>query len=469
MRHERLGLVGGIAADRPLIVAIVLAFGLTSIAIAGATSVDAAYGAALGMPDLLISLLIFAAAPLLLGAIPARSRMIRILIVVTVALLFLGLFFMTSVVDPFAGRVTLEAGAIIIALSAAFIFFGANFGAIARFAFIATVAAAFGVAGGLGLFALETPESTSAVGAFPTLAFALAAGVGIGVLADFSSLFAKGADAQRAAGVAAQYASAPAVYAAILTAAVAFGNEPALSLSLSWVAPAAVILAVAASLFTTSGALASRQASEMLAIEENRRQQSFRQLWRPVRRTLAPSFATAMLAVLGISTIAAAFNLTTPISLPNIAVVAAASIAAVMMFLSLQTGVFVFITLFSGIVLATWLWNVIGGPTLTNGDVGIALAMTAALYAQLGVAWRDARSPRLNARETTEAAMSDGLPTFVVSVVIAIAAFWAAQAAGVWSAGGSAALLVALLAVYGIIVGPAAMTALTHVLRRQGR
>jgi hypothetical protein len=109
----------------------------------------------------------------------------------------------------------------------------------------------------------------------------------------------------------------------------------------------------------------------------------------------------------------------------------------------------------------------VGEPRLTDTDIGVVLAMTAALYAQLGVAWRDARSPRLNARETTEAAMSDGAPAFLVTTAIGLTAFWAAKVAGVWPAGGSAAILLALLALYGLVVAPAAMTALGHSIRRE--
>lgn len=469
MRHDRLGPVGGLAAERPLIVTIVLAFGLTALAIGGATDSDAAYRTAIGMPDLLISLLVFATAPLLLGAIAPRSAGVRVLVVAAIALVFLGLFFLTAVVDPFARRLSLEAGAVIVALSAAFLFFGPAFGAVARLAFVATAAAALGLAGALGVMSLA-PSPLS--GAFPGLAFALGAGVGVSVLADFASLFARGADARRAAGVAARYGAAPAIYGVILVAALAAAgavqqNDAALVLRLAAIAAAVALLPVASALLMTGGALATRRSGEVMAIEENGRQQAFRRFWRPARRTLAPSSAIAALAVLGILTIAAAFNLPAPVPFANAVFVAAASISAILMFLSLQTGIFVFVLLFTGLVLSSWAWGIVGGPALSESDVGAALAMTAALYAQLAVAWRDARSPRLNARETTEAAMADGAPAFLVAAAIALTAFWAAKVGGVWPAGESAAILLALLALYGIVVAPAAMTALSHAIGRE--
>jgi hypothetical protein len=381
------------------------------------------------------------------------------------------LFFITPAFNLMARALSLEIGAAILVLGAVFLTLGPALGAVARFAYVAAFSAALGMAGALGLAALDDPSSPS-INALPALGFALGAGVGVGAVSDFAKLFARGADGKRAAGVAARYGAAPAIYAIFLASAIGglavlqTGNATE-TLRVAWIAGGAALLSAAASLFMTTGALATRRSGEILAIEENRREQSFRRFWRPARRAIAPSSATAFLAIVGVATVAASFNLQKPISPDHLAFVVAASLVAAVLFLSLRTGAFVLLILLPGLVITSWAWNAVGAYPLAEASVGAALALAAALYAQLAVAWRDARSPRLNARETAEAAMSDGTPPFLVSAIIGAAAFWAAKIAGVWPEGGPAALLLALLALLGIIAAPAVMTALSYSARRE--
>lgn len=464
------GPVGGLAADRPLIVTLVLAFGLAALAVAGAEEASGAYLAAAGIPGLIVADLGFVAAPLALAAIAPKSPLQRAALVLLAAALFAALAYAAprSAVIPPAPYLRL--GAPVVAFLAFFLWAEPAFGALTRFAFLATIAAALGMAGGLGLMAMQGIEAGPA-GAFATLAFALGAAVAAGTAADFAALFARGADSRRAAGVAARYSAAPALFAAALTAS-AGGlagyetGEPDGSLRLAWVAGAGALLAVSMGLFATAGALSLRRASEVIAIRENRRREAFRRFWRPARQAASPSAALAFVATIGVAAVAAAFNLRNGVPAYELAYLAAVSLAGGLLFLSAPAGLFLLVILTTGEIISAWAWEATGAAALSPADRAVILAFAAALYAQLAVAWRNASSPRLNARETTEAAMSDGISSYTASAAIGVAAFVAASIAGAWPGGANAALLLAFLALFGLIAAPAVMTALTHGARR---
>ncbi|HXI87179.1 MAG TPA: hypothetical protein VNH64_06950, partial [Parvularculaceae bacterium] len=236
---------------------------------------------------------------------------------------------------------------------------------------------------------------------------------------------------------------------------------------LAWTSGTGALFAGAAGLLATAGALSLKRASERVAIDENRRQQAFRRAWRPLRLVLAPSAALAIVAILCVLTVAASFNLKAALTPAELIFLIVVSFAGGILFLSARAGLLLFLALVSGAFLSAWARQASGAAKLPQIDFVAATALAAALYAQLALAWRNARSPRLNARETTEAAMSDGAPAFVFSAFLGVAAFFAADAAGVWPSGARAALTFAALALYGLLIAPAIMTALSHSVRRE--
>jgi hypothetical protein len=462
--------VGGLAADRPIIVTLVLSLGLATLAVAGAEEATGTYLAAAGVPGLIVAVLGFITAPLALAAIAPKSRLLRAALVFLVAALFAALEYAApgSAVIPPAPYLLI--GAPVVAFLAFFLWAGPAFGALTRFAFLATIAAALGMAGGLGLMAMQGIEAAPA-GAFATLAFALGAAVAVGTAADFAALFARGADGRRAAGIAARYGAAPALFATLLMASagglVGFeAGDPDGALTLAWVAGAGALLAVLMGLFATAGALSLRRASETIAVRENRRREAFRRFWRPARQAASASAAMAFVAMLGIAAVAAAFNLRNGIPVYELVYLAAVSFAGGLVFLSAPAGLFLLIILMTGEIISAWAWQATGAAALSPAEHAVIIALVAALYAQFAVAWRNASSPRLNARETTEAAMSEGISSYAVSAAVGLAAFIAASTAGVWPGGSTAALLLALLALFGLVAAPAVMTALTHGARR---
>jgi hypothetical protein len=106
--------------------------------------------------------------------------------------------------------------------------------------------------------------------------------------------------------------------------------------------------------------------------------------------------------------------------------------------------------------------------TQSDGVVhGGALAYAGFAFGQLAIAWREARSPRLNPRETTEAAMAGSAATYILCGVIAIATFHAAAISGMWPGGAAAAGEAGVLLAFGIVFAPPLMTALSGVVRRE--
>lgn len=469
MALDRYGLIGGLVADRPVIVSLILAFGLTALAVAGLADPDAAPRPSALIPELIIAILAYAAIPALLAATAPRRIGLSLLFVALVWTLFVIVPLFAPLADFAPVDYLLSAGATLSALTTLLIVSGPAVGATIRFAFISCASAALGMAGAMGMMEIDRVSGVGA-GILATIGFSLGAFVGIGAAADFSMLFARGADTKRAAGVAARYGMAPAIYAAVLAAS-AFGlgdlfpDKPFDVIALMTASGGAAFLASVAALVATAGALSLRPSIETLAVRENRRQQGFRKFWRPLRRLLPPSSAMAFAAILVVATIAAEFNLAIPAPLGQLAFFAVAASAASLVFLSLRTGVFVLILLFTGSLLLTWFWDAIRAPLLTPQDITATSALAAALFAQLAVAWRDSRNPRLNARETTEAALSDVVPLYFVSVVIGAAAMLAADAAGAWPNGDAASARFLMLAFYGLVTAPALMTTLSRTAR----
>ncbi|MEQ1930234.1 MAG: hypothetical protein ABL957_06825, partial [Parvularculaceae bacterium] len=210
-----------------------------------------------------------------------------------------------------------------------------------------------------------------------------------------------------------------------------------------------------------------RRTSEMLAADENRRRQSFRQYWRPIRRALSPAAANAVVAIAAIAVMAIALNLKAPISIALVVFIVVAGACAGLFLFSLRAGLFVFFSLLVSVVVVKWLWRAGATPDISPTDEAAALAFAAALFGQLALAWREARSPRLNARETAEAAMSGAFRLYAVSALVGVTVFFAMSVGGVWQRGGLAAAEAGMLATVGLVLGPALMTVLSNAVRRE--
>lgn len=469
MNRDALGPVGGLAADRPIISNLVLAFGLTALAASAAESTGAA-ALSRGLAALILAAIALGVAPLALSAFaPSRlsGRIALAVLVIALALTLVVLgpaawFALTPASTP-----AILGGA---GLAAAYIVVRPAIGAPAQLGVVSVFAAILGAAGCAALFMLRGAGPAPRIGAAIAVAIAIGAATGLFAIAEFAAAFARGEHRRSAAGRAAQDGATSALFAGAMSAAafvfVGIGENS------SWrgdalLAGAGAFLAAAVSLISTVSALALRRPSEAFAAEENRRRDGFRRFWRPIRKNLPPSSAYATIAIAGIAVIAAVFGAERAPPLGHLVFVLSAGALAGLLFFSLRAGVFVFFMLLTADYFAVVATQILGGPASGSVEHGGALAFAAFAFGQLAVAWREARSPRLNARETTEAAMSAGVGPFVLSSVVAMAAFHSASLSGLWTGGAVAASQAGVMLVFGLIFAPALMTALSGVVRRE--
>lgn len=467
MNRDGLGLVGGIAADRPIISTLVLAFGLTALAVIGAEQAFALRGAIvdfLGVGGAVVGL------PLAVAAMTPDRAWGRVGLSVAVAAL--GAALLMAAPPTWMDFALVSAGPISVGVALAVLVMIAlpAFGALSRLAYLPAAATLLGCAGAFGFFSLRGHADAALYGPWAGLALAMGLASGLGVLSEFATEFARGADRRSAAGRAAQEGVGSAAFAAIMAAS-AFGllqgRTAGEGLAAAELAGVAALLASASALSMSAAALSLRRASEAMAVEENRRRQAFRAWWRPVRRALSPAAANAAVAIAAIAVMAIALNMTAPVSLALVVFIVVAGAFSGIILFSLRAGLFVFFSLLVSVVVVKWLWIGAGLPNLSPTDEAAALALAALLFGQLGLAWREARSPRLNSRETTEAAMANAFRLYAASALVGMAAFFAMGPAGLWATGPLAAAEAGMLLTVGLLLGPALMTALSNAVRRE--
>jgi hypothetical protein len=323
-------------------------------------------------------------------------------------------------------------------------------------------AAILGAAGGVALIAIEANRTGAVPSAGASLAFAAgaAAAVAGGLSAAYARAFALGGDSVSAAAAAARDLSAPAAFA-ILVGSVALGAGALFSdaplIAAAYVAFGAIAIAVVFVLFLQSGALALKTPTEATAVEENRRRASLAPFLRALRAALPPSTALSMMAILIIVTVVSAFE-ATPASFAEIALVPAATLAALIAFVSLRTALMLGVMLVIAGRLCVWGAELAGVAPAESARI-VAFALAAFLFSFLLLGWRDNRNPRRKAREVTQMALADRYFQYVALAVFASASVAASDAAGLWSSGSEAALFAAAFSAAGFLIGPPLMTA----------
>lgn len=466
MERDRFGLIGGLVAERPLLTSLVLAFGLSALVAVGVAGSQTGDTSIAG--DLVIAALALVVAPLFIAGAAPRSIGLQMMIGLAAAAAAGSAY----VYGPVYLGVTIAAISAMSFTALTWILLASArlVGPMTKFAFIAAGAGALGAAGALGLMLRE--NVAIAAGAPAILAgLAVAAYGGAGAIADFAASFAGGVDRRRSAGLAARRAAAPSFYGAV-AAAIAFGGAaspagvPGAAM-FGALAGLAVVLCAVPAFAAPAAALSLRRASETLAVEENHRRQSFRRFWRPFRRLFPANASLAMIAIAAIAVLAASLNSSAGPPALELVYAGLCAAAAGLIFFSLRAGLFVFFMLIVSSTLAGWLWRAMGAPALSPLDQAAALTLAASLFGGFAATWRDARSPRLNPRETTEAGMMDALGEHFFGAVLAVAAFLAGRAAGAWPGGLAASGFLALTAAIGLLLAPPLMTALSGAVRRE--
>ena len=368
MDPARHGTIGALAANRPLLISVVFAFGLTALSVTGFMRAPSAAA----VSNFAINAFFALAAPAIIARF-APSAMINRLVYVFVigALLLVGSTYAPAISPQVLSVIAPSTGAVQVAcvLMIWFVLLRPVIGDVVGLGVAAPIAAVLGAFGASGFLALEAAQGEDVIGAIASLSLALSCLVGVGVAADFAQAFARGGDAHNAAGVAAYNATSAAVYATLITLGVfASGLMPGAE-TISWnfrsivYGAAGVALAVTTTLLVTAAALSLSRVSEQTAVSENHRRQHVRRLWRPLRQALPPSSALAFVAILLILTVVGLFTAYEPITTVKLTLLFASSIFAALTFVSLRTGIYLFINLLASMVAVQWFYEVAGFET----------------------------------------------------------------------------------------------------------
>lgn len=459
------GLIGGIAAGRPLLAASVLSFGATALGAVGYQQSHLSYSNA--SAAFLAALAVMVLAPASIAAVAPKNFWLRALyagFAAGVILALRRLMLQTGfAISPFDERIAL-------AFSAGCVFilaFGAPlWRAAAGLSLIGLCASILGATAGLSVVAIEmNADDLPTAGASLAFAAAVGAALSVQISAAFSRAFAEGGDNFTAAAEAARSAAAPALFSlgigVFAIAISAFGDGAALAaiIASARVAASSIAFSLAAPLFMLAGALSLKGKTELTAVLENRRRAGLRPFLSFVRAILPPSSALAFSAIFLIVAIVAAFEAETPASVGEIASVSAVAIIAAIVFVSLRTALMAAILAAAAGRLAAFGFDLAGIAAPTETARVVASALAAALSMQLFLAWRDRRNPRRKTREVVQMALTDSLFAYVAAAALSVAAIAASEAAGLWSEGVETALYAALLAVIGLVAAPPLMTA----------
>lgn len=469
MKSERSGVVGRILADRPVTTALAAAVGLVALAYLGVNGAAPGAASPQDLSRLVLAFLFLPVTPLALAAFAPKGRRGAIVSFAAACAAAGGLWFGVPLVLPALPNTDSRFFAVGLVLFGIFLALRPALGAAVRFCFIGAGAAVLGVAGAAGAMA-NSGAAAADIAALAALGLGLSATVSVGVIADFSAFFARGVDARRAAIAASEQAIAPVA----LATALAFVSVTLHSLlgesgglGLSWIAALAAGLAAVVGAAFSTGALSLSESDEMLAVDDNLRRQRLRRFWRPLRQALTASASYAVVAIAFIIALALAFDLKTPPRTALLLFAPLSGLVAGLCYFSLRGGLIVAALMTAAVAASSWLAE--RGVFAELSDLGSSVAYggLATGFALLALSWRDARSPRLNARETMEAALTEGVGRFAVSMATAAGALYAAGFSGAWPEGVDAAARVLVGALIGVVFAPALMTALAALGGRE--
>lgn len=467
------GLIGGMAAGRPMLSGAVIAFGAAALAaVAWRGAPPAAGDISIGFLAALAFLTILPAA---IAAAAPKNFWLRAIYAGILAGVLLALRRVlrqagidVPLADDSLALISAAALTCIVATGAPL------WRAAVGFSLIGLAAVMLGVAAGLSIAEIETVRGGAVETAGPAIALAgaLGAALAVQIAAAFSRNFAEGGDNYSAAASAARQAAAPALFSvgvgvsALALAAFDAGADLSSILASARVAAGATAFCLAAPLFLLSGALSLKAKTEMTAVVENRRRARLQPLLSAIRSALPPSSAIAASAIVLIAAVVASFETTTPASVGEIALVSAVAGLSALAFVSLRTALMTAILVAVAGRLAASAFELAGIAPPSEAARVIASALAACLSAQLFLAWRDRRNPRRKTREVVRMALADSLFAYVAASLLAIAALAASEVAGVWSEGAEAALYSSVLTAIGLIAGPPLMTAIGALFGR---
>ena len=467
-----LSIVGGIAANRPILAVSLLAAGLTALSVLGVRHAEP--GSAALIIEYIFNAVYIVALPMGLAALRPQRLVWRVLFFVLIAIVSAALVIADMQSYSLAGVVAAPpAGLTFAALGfTAFLFALSPMASnVARLAAAGPFAAVLGVAGAAGYLALEGIWGRQEGAAAAAIALVLGAGAGVAVSADYAKFFSAGATHRRAA-IAASHASIASAAFSLLAVAALFGvqtfkaNFGAVEWRVLWAGVAAPAAAMIAALFAVTGSIALASLGEQAAVDENRRRQWFAAAWRPVRSLLPPTSAAAATAIAGVVVVIAFFEagFSAPVTLAAFfGLIWAAAGAA---FVSIRASFLIAGLLAVSAVLAGYLYAALGLEIPALAERLDALTLCAVALGHMMVSWRDAGEVWRNARDITENALSDGLCRFVFLVGAGAAALFVSAVTFDWAGGIGALVYYVTVSFFSLLLAPAMMTAMSARFQR---
>ncbi|MCB2112963.1 MAG: hypothetical protein KDD85_05380 [Parvularculaceae bacterium] len=473
MNERAPGFIGGMAAGRPVLSSLIVAFAAAALAAVAFRRSDAAFAEAAFFTIAATALVVVA--PVALASAAPKNFWLRVIYAALCAGLFLG-----------ARRVALQSGLsfgpfdLALALSAAaaplfILTLGAPLWRSAlALSLIGLAAVVLGAAGGFSIVGIEAARGAPPDSAGGVMALAAAAGaaLAIQISAAFSRYFAEGGANADAAAAAARHAAAPAFFSLFVgVSAFAFiplgaGAEFEAIAGSARLAAGPVAFTLAATIFLLPAALAMKGESEKTAVAENRRRAMLRPFLKLARNLLPPSSAIAASAIFLIIAAVAAFEARTTPGAGEIALVSAVAVIAAIAFVSLRTALMTALMFAAAGRIAAWGADLFAAAPPSETARIIAAAFAAIVYAQLFLAWRERRNPRRKTREVVQLALADSYFSAIAALIVGAAAIAASEAAGLWGEGVEAALYAGALGAIGVAAGPALLTAVGALFGR---
>ena len=445
MSEAPAGIIGKFVANRPVLSISIFAIGLTALSVVGLRQADAG---AFVASSFMINALVAIALPVALAAMEPRSRLGKVAFLVLIILV--GGVLVAASVSDWRFLSAMPAPPLWLTLTATgftlyLVALAPMTGSITRLGVLAPLAAILGVGGATGYFAVESMLMTAEGAGAAALALAAGASIGAGVSADFSRYFARGFSRRRAAAAAGHAAVAPIMFT-VLAVAILFGvqtintNFGAIEWRIIWPGLTAVLAAAIGAMVAVAGALSIEDASELVAVDENRRRQWFALSWRPVRRLLPVTTSLAITAIAGVIAVIAIFEagFAAPISLISFFVLIA--IAAGLSFVSIRISVMVAGLLAFSALATGYGYAALGLALPSLLERLLALTLCAVALGHLTVSWRNASDQWRNARDIAENALSDGLRRFLFLVGAGVVSLFTAAQTFLWPGGTAAAV-----------------------------
>jgi len=467
LREPPAGIVGNIAANRPVLALSVMTTGLIALGVAGARQIGGEQASLIF--TYAATALFVVALPMALAALQPRGSFRKFSFFFGVAVVA-GVL-VAADLGHIAFPAPLEAPPKMLTLSALALFaflavlapLGFN---VARLSVAASFAAIIGAVGGAGYLAVEQLWGLEEGAVAIALALALGVGTGVNVGADFAKFFAGGAAQRRAAAAAGHSAVAIAVFSLLVVAAF-FGvqtfdaNFGAVEWRIVWAGITAGAAAMIAALVAVTGSLAIVPIGEQAAVDENYRRIWFAANWRPIRQALPPTSAAAATAIAGVFVVIALFEagFAAPISLSLFFVLV--WIAAAIAFVSVRTSVLIVALVAVSAVFAGYAYSILGLalPALSERLAGLAFCAIA--VGHMTVSWRNAGEAWRNPRDITENALSDGLRRFLFAVGAGAAAIFVSAHSFAWEAGVATIAYFLTTALFSLLLAPVMMTAMS--------